>query len=75
MEYLIAETTVRYHRFNVDEEVDMEKILDIAPTHREDSGYDAICKALEICDIAYVSEADFCGSEVERLEIADYDYM
>lgn len=69
MEYLVTETILRYHKFIVDDDVDMDKVLDPATRAKEDSGYEAICKVLEDCYIDYESQKDYCGSKIDELNV------
>lgn len=69
MEYLVTETILRYHKFIVDDDVDIDKVLDLATKAKEDSGYDAICKVLEDCYIDYESQEDYCGSKIDELSV------
>lgn len=69
MEYLVTETTLVYHKFVVDDEVDMDKVIDLALNSTEDSGYEAICKVLDDCFIEYESEKNYCGPKTDEINV------
>lgn len=69
MEYLVTETVIHYHKFVVDEEIDMDKILDLAIKATEDSGYEAVCKVLDDCFIDYESYKDYCGEKIDEISV------
>lgn len=76
---MLTETVTHYHQVEMSDELDIEKILDMANNLKKrcDSGYEAVEQVLQMYKDEYGEAFDFkvtpnaCGTEFEEL---NYEY-
>ena len=68
MDYIITETITHYHKFSVEDDVDMERVIALAQRNLTDGGYSAVCEVLNNLNVEYDSCCDFCGSTTESID-------
>ena len=74
--FVICETVVHYHEVEVDEEIDIEKVVEDANRLiKMSSGVEALNDILEDYKyhhgLDYDIKADFCGTSTENLTVYD----
>ena len=74
--FVICETVIHYHEVEVDEEIDIEKVVEDANRLiKMSSGVEALNDVLEDYKyhhgLDYDIKADFCGTSTENLTVYD----
>ena len=74
--FVICETVIHYHEVEVDEEIDIEKVVEDANRLiKMSSGVEALNDVLEDYKyhhgLDYCIKADFCGISTENLTVYD----
>lgn len=74
MKVMLSETVTHYHEVNLSDELDIEKVLEMANSLKKrcDTGYEAVATVLEAYKnkfgFDYKVMPDVCGTEFEDVE-------